>query len=288
MFLIDQILILLAAIGFALLDLFRKLLAGRVRVVPLLFLLTAGVIPVYTIWFLWDGAPAPDAAYWAPALASVAINVLANLMYLRAVHLGEFSRTIPLLSLTPVFTTVLAVPMLGEVPGVRQAFGILLVVLGAIWLQKGATTGTGDHRGRFPPSAWMMLGVALLWSSTTPLDKLAMQHATASLHATVLHLGIAGSLGVWLQARGELGRVRDVRSSPWLLLGALCASAVALAAQLMALERVFAAFLETLKRGWGGLAALILGWLVFSEPVTWRKSLAVAVMIGGVAMLLLP
>ena len=34
---------------------------------------------------------------------------------------------------------------------------------------------------------------------------------------------------------------------------------MALAAQLLALERVFAAFLETLKRGWGGLAALILG-----------------------------
>lgn len=288
MFFFDQVLILLAAVGFALLDLFRKLLAGRVRVVPLLFLLTAGVVPIYVAWFAWEGAPAPRASYWAPALASVAINVLANLLYLRAVHLGEFSRTIPLLSLTPVFTAILSVPMLGEVPGVRQAAGILLVVVGAVWLQRGPAARGEKLRGRIPESAWMMLGVALLWSSTTPLDKLAMQHGSASLHATVLHVGIAASLGIWLAARREFGRIRDVRSSPWLLLGALCASAVALAAQLMALERVFAAFLETLKRGWGGLAALVLGSLVFSEPVTWRKSLAVAVMIGGVAMLLLP
>lgn len=287
MILLDQILILCAAFGFALLDLFRKLLAGRVRVVPLLFLLTAGVIPVYVAWFVWEGAPPPAAGYWSPALASVVINVLANLLYLRAVHLGEFSRTIPLLSLTPVFTAVLSVPLLGEVPGPRQTLGILLVVIGAVWLQRGSGP-TGERlRGRFPESAWMMLGVALLWSSTTPLDKVAMQHASASLHATVLHVGIAGALGIWLLARGEFGGVRDVRSSPWLLLGALAASAVALAAQLMALERVFAAFLETLKRGWGGLAALLLGWLVFSEPVTWRKSMALGVMIAGVAMLLL-
>lgn len=288
MILLDQILILLAAVGFALLDLFRKLLAGRLRVVPLLFLLTAGVVPVYLLWFLVEGAPLPRPGYWTPALASVVINVLANLLYLRAVHLGEFSRTIPLLSLTPVFTAVVSVPLLGEVPGARQGAGIVLVVFGAVWLQRGSA-GQGERlRSGIPASAWMMLAVAVLWSSTTPLDKLAMQHGTASLHATVLHVGIAVALGVWLLARGEFGGIRDVRSSPWLLLGALCASAVALAAQLLALERVFAAFLETLKRGWGGLAALVLGWLVFSEPLTWRKSLAVAVMIGGVAMLLLP
>lgn len=287
MFLVDQILILLAAVGFALLDLFRKLLTGRVRVVPLLFVLTAGVVPVYGLWFLLEGAPLPGPGYWTPALASIAINVLANLLYLRAVHLGEFSRTIPLLSLTPVFTAVLSVPMLGEVPGTRQVLGILLVVVGAVWLQRGAGTRDERMRGRIPESAWMMLGVALLWSSTTPLDKLALQHGTASWHATVLHVGIAGSLGAWLWMRGEFAGIRDVRSSPWLLAGALCASAVALAAQLMALERVFAAFLETLKRGWGGLAALALGWLVFAEPLTWRKSLAVAVMVGGVALLLL-
>lgn len=286
---IDFLLVLGAALGFATLDLLRKLLAERLAIAPLLFWLTVGATPLYVGWFVLSGSVTPETAYWIPAISSVLLNVAANLLYLHAVHVGEFSRTIPLLSLTPVLTALSAIPLLNEVPTPLQWIGILLVVVGAAWLQSGVQSNpqqAGAWWRRIPLSARLMLVVACLWSVTTPLDKLALRSAGVAFHALFLHIGIAVALVGWLVHRGEIRRVRELRDVRWLLLAAILVSAVALGSQLMALERVLAALLETMKRGLGGVVALTLGFLFFRERIAVSKVLAVAIMIAGVGMLM--
>ena len=98
------ILVLGCALAFSGADIFRKMLASWMRPVPLLFGLAAGMAPFFVVWHLQQKGAPPTAAYWVPGLASTVINVAANLAFIEAVRRSPLSVTIPLLSLTPVFT----------------------------------------------------------------------------------------------------------------------------------------------------------------------------------------
>lgn len=286
------------ALAWSSFDVVRKFLLEDVAPMPLVFALTGLQTPLMLAWWLaaggltGEGGPGPG--YLWPALASVAINVVANVLFVVAIHVSPLSVTIPLLSLTPVFTALLAVPVLGEVPGHFQELGIALVVLGAFALHARPQGGEGPHPARMLRSflrergSWMMAVVAFLWSLSPLLDKIAIGHASTSFHALVLSGGVTAGLFVVLLARGRLGEVRQAGRRPGLLIVAFLISAAALALQLIAIRMVLVSIVETVKRGLGNVAAAALGRWVFGERVGWWQWTAVAVMAGGVALILLP
>lgn len=264
-------------------DVCRKVLADRVRPAPLGLLLAAGAVPLFAAWTAMDGMPAIQRGYLLPALASVGLNIAANLLFFSALRNSQLSVTIPLLSLTPVFTALLAIPLLGEVPTLRQWFGILLVVAGAFVLN------LPEGGGSLPPAArgaGLMVLVALLWSLTGPFDKMATAKASGPFHATVLCAGVALGIAVVLAGQGRLRELADVRAAGWIFILAVLISIAALGLQLLAMQKVWVGLVETLKRGIGNLSALLLGRALFGEAVTPRKLLAVGLMIAGVALIL--
>ena len=56
------------ALAFSGADISRKLLAGWVRPVPLLFGLAAGMAPFFIVWHLQQAGSPRTSAYWAPGL----------------------------------------------------------------------------------------------------------------------------------------------------------------------------------------------------------------------------
>lgn len=274
-------------------DTVRKVLVRRVAPVPLVFLLTLGQVPLFAAWVGGDGVPAVSQAYLAPAAGSILLNVAANLGFIYAIQLSPLSLTIPFLSLTPVFTTLLAAPLLGEWPTPLQTLGILVVVAGAF----GLNLERGE--GVTLPGLWraflrerggvLMVGVAVLWSIAMPLDKLALEAASASFHGLVLSLGVAVGLLVVLavQGRGRLRGISTVRGAIKGFAVALVLSALALGLQLLAIHLVWVSLVETFKRGIGNVMAMVLGTLIFGERVSREKVMAVGMMVAGVAMILL-
>jgi len=288
---ISLLLVLGCAIGFAGADLLRKVLAHRLHPVPLLFILAAGMTPAFVGWWVWSGAAAPTAGYWVPGLGSVLLNVIANLVFLEAVRISPLSLTIPMLSLTPVFTSLLAVPLLGERPGSLEWVGIVAVFLGAFWLNV-------DRQGTQPElPIWRRLGkergsllmilVAALWSLALPLDKLALRSASVPVHGTLLNLGVALILAAILVSRPGGGRLGEVRRWSGLVAALVAVSVIALGLQLVAITRIWVGLVETLKRAIGSLLALVSGWAFFGEQVDFQQVLAVLLMGAGVGLVLL-
>ena len=132
-----------------------------------------------------------------------------------------------------------------------------------------------------------MAGTALLWSLTIPLDKLAVSRSHPPLHALVLNLGVAAAALAILARRRELSRLRELSRAPWTFVAALAISALALGSQLAAIQTVWVSLVETLKRTIGNLSAVLVGRIAFGEAITSRKLAAVALMAGGVALILL-
>jgi multidrug transporter EmrE-like cation transporter len=131
-----------------------------------------------------------------------------------------------------------------------------------------------------------MAATAMLMSWTIPLDKMAVRHATAPFHGLVLTVGIgAGSLAV-LAAQGRWSELAGIRHKRGAFVLALVSSTLALAFQLFVLKFLLVGLIEALKRGIGNLMAMLLGRMVFGEPVTVGKMGAVLLMAFGVLLIL--
>lgn len=284
------LLVLASSLAWGGFDLARKLLASRIRPMPLAVLICMAAVPIFAVWTLIDGVPEVRPAYWAPALGSVALNIGANLGFFAALRSGALSVTIPLLSLTPVFTTLLAIPLLGQQPTPLQGAGILLVVVGVFALNlpaDGPVSPAAAWRAwRGERSALLMVLVALLWSMTVPLDKIAMESASGPLHGLVLNAGVGGAVALIILVQGRLRELADVRKAPLVFAGGVVVSVVALGLQLLAFQQVWVGLVESLKRGIGNAMALILGYFVFRESITARKLATVGLMAFGVALIL--
>ncbi len=276
-----------SALCWAALDVVRKALSGKASPSSLAVFLLVGQLPFLGAWALVDQTWITDAEYWPPALATMAMNALANVLFMRSVLLSPLSRTVPFLSLTPVFSALVAIPLLGEIPTAMHWAGISLVVAGALVLNSDLADSwwrSITHEKGAP----LMIAVAVLWAASTALDKRALPHASPASHAFLLSAGSAAILVVWIVMRQKQGELRDAFGAPKGLLAAMVGFAVAaLALQMLALQWLWVAVLETLKRGFGVLGSIVFGRVVFGEPVTGRKLVAAALMTAGTGVLAL-
>ncbi|MBW2160879.1 MAG: DMT family transporter [Deltaproteobacteria bacterium] len=274
-----------AALCWAGLDVVRKALAGKASPTALAVFLLLGQMPFLGAWAAYDQTWITDQHYWPPAVASMTMNALANVLFMRSVQLSPLSRTVPFLSLTPVISALAAIPLLGEVPGSMHWAGISLVVVGALVLNSDLADSwwrSVSHEKGAP----FMIAVAVLWALSTALDKRALPHASPASHAFLLSSGSATILVSWILSRGKHGELRQVAAAPkGLLVGLIAFAVAALALQMVALQWLWVAVLETLKRAFGVVGSVLLGRVIFGEPITGPKLAAMALMVAGTTLL---
>jgi uncharacterized membrane protein len=180
----------LSSLFFVTLDTLRKVLGNRLSAVDVVIGISLGAAAVFGAILGFSGVGPFDATFLLLAAVESVAFTIASLLYVRAVTLSPLSLTIPYLGFTPVVAVVVAFLVLGETPTVQGVMGILLVVVGAMALHLGATDGfrallTAPFR---EPGSWMMLVVALIWGTTTSLDKIAIRHGSEALLAFSLKL----------------------------------------------------------------------------------------------------
>lgn len=282
--------LLVSSLAWSGLDPLRKLLLAKVPPVAVLFVMTLGLVPAFGLW-VWMSDPVTiRPGYYLPALASITLNVVANLAYLESVKRSPLSTTIPLLSLTPVFATLFGLMLLREAPGSIKLAGVALVVVGALALH--VRRGAGFAGGAFKALATatgsqLMILVALLWAAAIGCDKLAIQAASGPVHGLVVMAGIGLATFLMLVVRGQVKDLALFRQAPVLTVVSLGVGFVAFATQVIALQTVLIGVVETVKRGIGNALAVVMGRAIFGEPVTAAKIVAVLLMAAGVGLVLL-
>jgi drug/metabolite transporter (DMT)-like permease len=279
---------LVSGVAWAAFDVARKLAVARVDARALLAVMSLAQLPVFAVWAAL-GAPLSIAAgYAVPGVASVILNAVASLLYLESVRISPLSTTIPLLGLTPAFSTLAGALLVGELPEPRSAFGIVLVVIGAFALNARAADLSRPWRiltaiARDRGSAYMAV-VALFWSVSPAVDKLALDEASVVVHAGVQVGGVGATMLVVLALRGELRRVGEASAHKGVVTAAVLVGAAALVTQLFALPLVMVSIFEAIKRGIGMSLSVLSGRVLFREPITAQKLGAVAAMVAGVAL----
>ena len=187
-----------------------------------LLLTQCSITPLYGNPSLACAAHIPriDGLFVAALLASALLNWAATLLSTVALARADAALVSPLLTFNPAFTLLLAWSTLGEAPGLRQAIGVAVVLLGAYLLDVGeARTGLLAPLRLLlhQPGTLLAIAALALWGTTTVLEKLAIDHMTPPSGPAVALVGTF--LLVALLTPGALRSTRaeepSLATGPW-------------------------------------------------------------------------
>ena len=280
----------LSGLAWAGLDVARKSLTLRHGAVVIAAGLSLGAAVLFALGLLFTGARMELGAYVVPGLISTTLGISTQVLILESVRRSPLSRTIPMLSFTPVATSLFGVVVLNEQPSRPAWIGIGLVVAGALALglsRKDRLEPSSTGPAAFDTGAALMLLAAVSISAAAPFDKLAVEASTTLVHGLVQSLGAAFVLLVFLAARGNVAELTLVFRQRPAMTVAVVLAAVAIALQYFAYRGAMVGEVETIKRVVGSIASLGTGSFLFAERITLTKVAAVGALGTGVALILL-
>jgi len=233
--------------------------------------------------------------FWGWLLVAVPAEIIAMLLYMKAIRDYSLSLTVPYLAFTPMFVILTGWIVLGESISLTGFSGILLIVFGA-WLLNIPETGlratpVANARLRVfmnnildpfknifrNPGSRYMLIAAFIYSITASTSKAAMGYMGAQQFGAFYFAAI-GIAALLLFGRHSMVTIRK-NFFPALAVAALMAIMVFL--HFKAIELVEAAYMVSVKRS-SLLFGIIFGVLFFKEKHLGMHLMAAGMMLAGV------
>lgn len=285
------IITIVSSLGWAIFDATRKALTQKIPFLPLVWLLTLGQLPAYLVFVVVQPGYLHLSEYLLPGILAAIFNILGNICFLISVQKTKLSHSIPMLAFTPLFTTIFGSLFLGENLIWLQIFGIILVCLGAFFLNGWplllSFLKKEPHDKDLLQGIGLMIIVALLWSITVGLDKICLKNTTLAPHLLIQTLMTLLGLSPWFffKRKQENLFIRDLPFG--LLIFSAAAVTIAFSTQLVAIQEIYVGLFEALKRSVGITASVILGRIFFQEEISWQKISSIGLLILGVVLTLL-
>lgn len=119
--------------------------------------------------------------FFSALIVNGSLNVVASILYMRAIKYDELSLSVPFIAFTPLFLLIMSFAVLGEVPSIPGGFGILFIVVGSyvISIDRKAKSLMYPFksivRKRGPR---LMLFVSFLWAVTSTFDKIGIVNSS--------------------------------------------------------------------------------------------------------------
>lgn len=250
-------------------------------------LLALPLLGLFTL-LLTPQMPQVDFTFVAAIVSAGLLNVAAHIANTYALRQADASLVTPLLNFGPVFTLLLALLFLNEVPSERGVTGILLVLVGAYWLTRTdrASWTQPLQALRATPGVLLVLVAGLIWSITPLFEKVAIQHTfpqsprfTAFVATSTLVLFL--SVPILGRGRGAITSLMQQRQ-PWLFAGLIAGTAPILGYTAMSLGLV--GYVTTLFK-LSSVLTVLWAALFLGERQIQRRLPAATLMVAGTLMI---
>ena len=185
---------IISAFFWAAFDLTRKLSLQKINSVNLLLIFTLAQTLIFGSWVFYEDPFLNLKSYIFPGLILILISLFSALLFLKAIKQSDLSLTIPLLSLSPLFSSFFSFFFLNEKLSYFQYIGVFLIIFGTLVLYSKKIT-LGEILKSFKVlvinnSAKLMIVVSLIWSLTPVLDKLCLEHSSINIHGLIQSFGL--------------------------------------------------------------------------------------------------
>ena len=130
------------------------------------------------LWF--HGVPSLSWKFWLVFPILLTLQAVGNILFFRAIKLGDLSLTVPMLAFSPLFLLGITPVMLGEYPTGLDSLGIMMIVGGSYLINLKA-----KKLGYLAPfralihnqGSKIMLFVALMFALISTLNKIVIQES---------------------------------------------------------------------------------------------------------------
>ena len=279
---------IISAFFWAAFDLTRKLSLQKINSVNLLLIFTLAQTLIFGSWVFYEVPFLNLKSYIFPGLILILISLFSALLFLKAIKQSDLSLTIPLLSLSPLFSSFFSFFFLNEKLSYFQYIGVFLIIFGTLVLYSKKIT-LGEILKSFKVlvinnSAKLMIVVSLIWSLTPVLDKLCLEHSSINIHGLIQSFGLMILLIFLLKK--EKYEFLSLKRNWRLILITILTGIIATVLQFYAILFNYVPIMETIKRSIGQLSSVLFGKLFFKEKITKPKILGVLILSVGVYYIL--
>mgnify|MGYP006277666779 CR=1 FL=1 len=235
--------------------------------------------------------PRIDPLFYPFAVLACISDVTAIVFMSRGLRLSDMSRTVPLLSFTPVFLLLTGFIILGEIPSFLGLVGVLVVVAGSylLHIERNQQSLLDPFRMILQNrGARYMLGAAACFSLTAPFFKQAILR-TSPLFTLAVTLPFSTVL---LSVHHLVRKKRDIREllpgpQDWKILLLLGCSVFGVALSInLAINEGLVSYAISIKR-LSILINILFGALIFGEKRFLQSLSAGVVMIAGAILILI-
>ena len=214
----------------------------------------------------------------------ILIGLISAILFLKAIANSELSLTIPLLSFTPLFSAILSF-LLNEQLTIIQYLAIFLIILGTLILYSSdlrvSSILYSVKKLKNNVSAKLMLIVALSWSITPILDKIALQYSSIPVHGFFQSFGML--LLLLFISLKEIKRFKDSdKKKINLIFLTVLIGTFATIFQFYAILNNYVPVMESIKRTIGQYGSLFFGYLIFRENINVQKILGIILLSTGI------
>ena len=231
--------------------------------------------------------PDLDSVFYKAFVIALPLEIITIILYIKALKLSPLSLTLPFLSLTPLFLILNSYLILGEKVSFLGGTGILLIVFGSYALNI-REIGNGLLEPlkaiRKEKGSLLMIGVALLYSFTSSLGKVAIEHSSPLFFGTSYFIAlniVFAPIGIWM-GKEDLGPfLREGRFKRLIVPGFFYGLMVLTHMTAMKLTKV--AYMISVKRV-SLLIGLLYGYLFFKEENIRSRFMGALLMFIGFLM----
>ena len=247
-------------------------------------------LPALSLAAALTPVPALDRTFFLAFCAALPLDILATLLYYKALGLSPLSLSLPFLSFTPVFLMLFSRIIMNEPVSLLGGTGIACVALGGYGLNlsslRTGPLGPIKAIARERGSLYMLI-VALIYSGTSALGKLAVTHSSPAFFGAFYYLAIAVLLLPVIALRlGGTRFVSELRSTarPALLPGMF--DAVHSVSHFYAVSMANVAYMVAIKR-FSLLIGSVYGFVFFGERNVRERLLGSLLMFAGFVIIVL-
>lgn len=171
-------------------------------------------LPLLVITLFIIPVPRLDSGFYTAFVIALPIEAITVVLYIKALKESPLSLTMPFLALTPVFLIFFSYVLLGETVSLPGAAGIFLIAAGSYLLNISRV-----KEGLCEPfraitkekGAVYMIIVALLYSITSSMGKMAIEHSSPLFFGSVYFIGLNLIYLPYGLSRGLNGRGTGLR-----------------------------------------------------------------------------